>query len=677
VILLFNSLSFKGKILLLILPITICGLIILSGVSYQYVNSVLEKELLGGAEKNTQEVALNIDAWLDARLLETQLAASNPSARNAVTDPAAASKNSEYRLQLLQKKFPNVYDSVSWGYFDNSGTLRGYTASGPKEMVVGDKAWYKETMQGKKDAFMSSPVISQATGKIIVNSISLIKDESNKNVGMILAAIYVQAVADKVQNLKIGEKGYGLLVSGDGTFVVHPDQAYIMKKKITEDDDPQVQALGEKMLRGDNGMYRYTAKSGDHMIAFLEPINTTGWSVATIVYEDEILAPARKALMIMGGISLLMLILISISIFIAANKLVKPLHVMVQAVNEMAGGDFTEKAAQIHTKDEFGLLATAIREMRIKIRSLMRSVSESSQTLAAASEELTATSEQSSLASDQIATAITAVAQGTATQLTSSGETMTSVEALSENIRDISANAASTASKSAEAAKVAQGGGAKLEEAIEQMHRIEKTTDHSVLVVSQLGERSKEIGQIVDTISGIAGQTNLLALNAAIEAARAGEQGRGFAVVAEEVRKLAEGSQSAAKQISDLILAIQQDTQNAVTTMNEGSQQVKIGTETVGSTGAAFRQIIGFVQEVSSQAHDISTAIASMAESSRQIVSNVRTIDGLSKNAAEQSEHVSAATEEQSASMQEIANASQNLATMAEKLQAEIQQFRI
>ena len=145
----------------------------------------------------------------------------------------------------------------------------------------------------------------------------------------------------------------------------------------------------------------------------------------------------------------------------------------------------------------------------------------------------------------------------------------------------------------------------------------------------------------------------------------------------QKVRKLAEGSQAAAKKISDLILAIQQDTQNAVTTMNEGSQQVKIGTETVGSTGAAFRQIIGFVEEVSSQAQDISAAIASMAESSRQIVNNVRTIDSLSKNAAEQSEHVSAATEEQSASMQEIANASQNLAKMAEKLQSEIQQFRI
>ena len=108
VILLFNALSFKGKILLLILPITILGLVILSGVSYQYVNSVLEKELLHGAVENTQEVALNIDAWLDARLLETQLAASNPSARNAVSDPAAASKNSEYRLQLLQKKYLKI-----------------------------------------------------------------------------------------------------------------------------------------------------------------------------------------------------------------------------------------------------------------------------------------------------------------------------------------------------------------------------------------------------------------------------------------------------------------------------------------------------------------------------------------------------------------------------------------
>ena len=544
-------------------------------------------------------------------------------------------------------------------------------------MAVGDKAWYKETMQGQKAAFMSSPVISQATGKVIVNSIALIKDDNNKNIGMILAAIYVQAVSDKVQNLKIGDKGYGLLISGDGTFVVHPDESYIMKKKINEDDDPQVRGLGEKMLQRENGIYRYTAKSGERMIAFFEPIPTTDWSVATIVYEDEILAPAHKVLMIMAGISLVILLLLSFSIFFAANRLVKPLHIMVETVNEIAAGDFTEKAAQITTQDEFGILANAIREMRAKIRGLMRSVSESSQTLAASSEELTATAEQSSQASDQVADSITDVAQGMTKQLESLKETMTAVEFLSENIRDISANATATAGKSSDAAKVAQDGGAKLAQAIEQMHRIEQTTDQSVTVVTLLGERSKEIGQIVDTISGIAGQTNLLALNAAIEAARAGEMGRGFAVVAEEVRKLAEGSQTAAKQISDLILTIQQDTEKAVVTMNEGSQQVKIGTETVGSTGAAFRQIIGFVQEVSSQAQDISTAISNMAESSRRIVHNVRTIDDLSKNAAGQAENVSAATEEQAASMQEIANASQNLAAMAEKLQNEIQKFRI
>ena len=672
----FNAVSFKGKVLLFILPVTIVGLLILSGVSYQYVTSVLEKELIGGAQRETKEVALNIDAWLDARLLETQLAASNPAARNAVADPAAATQNSVYRLQLMQQKYPGVYDSVSWGYFDHSGVLWGQTAAGPKEMAVGDKAWYKETMQGNKAAFMSSPVVSQATGKTIVNAISLIKDDSGKNIGMILAAIYVQAVADKVQNLKIGDSGYGILVSNDGTFVVHPDESYIMKKKISEIEDPQVKALGEKMLKGENGIFRYTSKEGKSMIAFYEPVPVTGWSVAAMVYEDEILAPAKRVLQIMGGISLGILLLISFSVFIAAKKLVRPLEIMVETVHEMADGDFSEKPARIHSEDEFGLLAKAIREMRSKVRLLMRSVSESSQTLAASSEELTATAEQSSQASDQVAVSITEVAGGMAKQLDAMKETMQAVEDLSENIRDISTNAASTAAKSAEAARVADEGGTKLVQAIEQMQKIEKTTDESVRVVTLLGSRSKEIGQIVDAISGIAGQTNLLALNAAIEAARAGEMGRGFAVVAEEVRKLAEESQSAAKKIAELIQAIQQDTENAVQTMNEGSQQVKVGTQTVGSTGEAFKQIIGFVQDVSSQAQQISGAIQEMAGSSKTIVSHVHTIDEVSKNAAGQAENVSAATEQQAASMEEISSASQNLAMLAEKLQTEIQKFR-
>ena len=160
----------------------------------------------------------------------------------------------------------------------------------------------------------------------------------------------------------------------------------------------------------------------------------------------------------------------------------------------------------------------------------------------------------------------------------------------------------------------------------------------SAQVVAKLGERSKEIGQIVDAISGIAGQTNLLALNAAIEAARAGEQGRGFAVVAEEVRKLAEQSQEAAKQIANLISEIQTETDSAVVAMDDGTREVKIGTEVVNTAGQAFKEIVSLIAEVSSQIREISAAIQQMASGSQQIVASVRNIDSISKGTAGQTQ---------------------------------------
>lgn len=216
-----------------------------------------------------------------------------------------------------------------------------------------------------------------------------------------------------------------------------------------------------------------------------------------------------------------------------------------------------------------------------------------------------------------------------------------------------------------------------MEQANEQMIHIEKAVTNSAEIVANLGERSKEIGQIVDTISGIAGQTNLLALNAAIEAARAGEQGRGFAVVAEEVRKLAEQSQEAAKHIAVLIGEIQEDTQHAVSAMADGTQEVQRGTEAVNTAGKAFLEIAGLIETVSGQVGDIAAAIQQMAGGSQQLVSSVKDIDTLSRDIAEQTQTVSAATEEQTASMEEIASSSHELAQMAEKLQTAIAKFRI
>lgn len=391
--------------------------------------------------------------------------------------------------------------------------------------------------------------------------------------------------------------------------------------------------------------------------------------------KSEALAAFTNYLMI--GVTLLAIVLaLTIGWFIA-KMIADPLVRLVGTIREVAQGNLSIGRLDIVSKDEIGQLASEFNIMTENLRNLVKQVTQTTEQVASSSEELTASAEQSAQATSQVAEAIAEVAAG-ATKQVSAVESATSVvEQMSAGIQQVAANANAVAGMAGKATGAASQGDKAVDVAMNQMKSIEKSVSSSAQVVTKLGERSKEIGQIVDAISGIAGQTNLLALNAAIEAARAGEQGRGFAVVAEEVRKLAEQSQEAAKQISGLISDIQNETSSAVAAMNEGSREVKVGSEVVNTAGRAFKEIVLLIEEVSSQIREISAAIQQMASGSQQIVASVRGIDRISKDAAGQTQTVSAATEEQSASMEEIAASSQALAKMAEELQRAVRKFKV
>jgi methyl-accepting chemotaxis protein len=304
-------------------------------------------------------------------------------------------------------------------------------------------------------------------------------------------------------------------------------------------------------------------------------------------------------------------------------------------------------------------------------------VSEASEQIGASSEELNANAEESSKRIEETAKSVNVIANGIENQVNTVKDTSYVIKQMSGSTHQVAANTTETAKVAKKALQATNEGGKAIDITKEQMNNIETTVVKLDDVIKILGDRSNEIIQIVEAISGIAEQTNLLALNAAIEAARAGEQGKGFAVVAEEVRQLSESSKESTEKISILISHIQKDTGNAVSAMNEGTNQVKIGMEVVHKAGQAFEDISIAVNEITSKIHEVETASESIAYGSEQVVSSMNKVDDISADVSSQSQVISASIEEQTSAMHEIATSSQSLAKIGENLMSEVSKFKL
>lgn len=365
--------------------------------------------------------------------------------------------------------------------------------------------------------------------------------------------------------------------------------------------------------------------------------------------------------------------------WIIVKQISNRLNDVVKYLGILSTGDFSKAISQSSLEDqsEFGSVSRAVDEMKNNVNSLIKQLGDAAQQLSASSEELTANAEQSAQASNQVAGSVTTVAEGAQRQLTLTDEANEIVHQISSAIQQVADNTGIVSNSAENTASKANEGEGAIKKAVSQMKIIEEKTNDTAMVICELEEKSKQIGQIVDAISNISGQTNLLALNAAIEAARAGEAGRGFSVVAEEVRKLAEQSQDAAKQITGLINEVQLKTNSAVEFMVMGKKEVDAGTQVVSIAGSSFEEILGMVRVMTLQISEISKAIADITNGTQKMVKAVDTIDQEGKKASEQTQTISAATEEQSASTEEIASASQHLASIAEDLQKAIQRFKV
>ena len=394
---------------------------------------------------------------------------------------------------------------------------------------------------------------------------------------------------------------------------------------------------------------------------------------AEMTHSEEIFTGVQLITIISMAV---VLILSIITLVLLLKNIKNSVDTILDGARHIAAGDLRSKI-MLDGDDEFAHIAHQFNTMVESMQKMIRKIKATATDVAGSSEELTANANQSAQVTQNVAQSITEVAEAAEKQMAIVTKSSETIEDFQRGLEDVITNQRRAREQTQATAEKAAEGNAFVQTTVEQMNSIATTVQQTGEIVSKLGERSKEIGNIVEIISSISGQTNLLALNAAIEAARAGEHGRGFAVVAEEVRKLAEESQNASQQISELIRSIQEETDRAVASMAAGLREAETGKENVTATGETFSLILSMVEDVKTASLAVSKRVLELRENMNSIIEGMGAVDTSAKGIGSESQNVSAATEEQAAGMEEIASSSRSLADMATDLQSETDKFKV
>ncbi|POR04182.1 hypothetical protein AU468_03445, partial [Alkalispirochaeta sphaeroplastigenens] len=467
---------------------------------------------------------------------------------------------------------------------------------------VSDREYYRLARSGQGN--VSEVLISRATGEpIMIVAVPVIREGEIR--GVLIGIRDTRIFETLVNTVGIGERGYSYVISNEGTVVGHRDHSLVQERwnameeaRSNDSYEAMARVLGAA-ARGESGTGRYLYGGAERLMGYA-PIGDTGFSVLVGSYWQDIIAPLRWLQLVFAGVAATGLLLGTVTIAAVSRTIAKPITALVPVVEKISRLDLSvpnspsspdrspqkipEGESVRQRRDEIGEIARSIADMEESIRCAITQVQTVGIAVAGKTGELTEVENLVSRGAEKMAVVAQQLSEGSSRQAASVEEVSSAMEEMAANIRQSADNAEATEKIALQSSRKAEQSGQAATEAVEAM---------------------KQIADKIVIIEDIARETNMLSLNAAIEAARAGEQGKGFAVVATQVRKLAENSAGAAREIGALSARSMETVQNAGALLEE--------------TVPRIRQTADLVQEITASAREMSTGARQVSEAMVQL----------------------------------------------------------
>ena len=670
--------SVRTRLAASLLAMLLLPSLVIGGFSYFSAKNQVDTQLANMADTDISLVSNMVDQYIQSKIADV----------GQIFESISSVGNPDMLLNAYTKNHPEAEAAVyvtDGGQFSYSSS----TQNEPSNYNPQDHEFYAKAVASPEEVVLSEPYTSEQSGRTIVD----VAQASSDGKSVVAIALDLSTLQETVGDIQIGDNGFVVIFSGNGSMIVSPSWGSEGSGTVGEapelGDTPQdvssnleqgVPQEGEgspaSMLDGDSGQIEQTSPEGETRQLVYITNTLTGWKIAGDRSPIEVVQAAEpiwnNTLLVILGFVLLGFGLT----IVIVRSITKPLQTLNEYSIEVGRGDLSRNTS-IASRDEFGDLGEAYNQMVGSLNGIVSEVADSSSQLAAASEQLSTNAEQGATSTGHITQIIEQMAEGADRQVLLVEQSMRTIQDVAGSMGHIADNASTTAVATAHVAQKSKEGGEVIQGAVSQMSTIHQSVNHVSDGINHLVQISQEIGQIIKVISDISRQTNLLALNASIEAARAGEHGRGFAVVAREVGTLAEQAAQSAEQVNGLIGAIYEGIKQAEGSMGAAMGEVSTGRIIMDHAGRLFEEINLSVDTVNGKAGEVSAMAEHIVKETSHVVAAIEDISHLSHETAAGAQTVSAATEEQLASMQEISSSSTYLARMAARLQELTERFKV